>query len=108
VLIERHHEFWLNEQTAFSQAEFAELAGLSEIELTEWVEQGWLLPVDPLERPWRFGADRLIVVRRACRIRRDFELEPEGLALVVQLLDQIQFLERQLRDLKARFPGGLE
>lgn len=97
--------FWLHEQYEFTLAELARLAGLTEIELREWVDEGLLTPIDIQASEWRFGADRLAMVRKACRIRRDFELEPQVLALVVQLLDRIHALETEVRELHAKQPG---
>jgi hypothetical protein len=39
-------------------------------------------------------------------LRKDFELDPQGLALAVALLERVRDLEEQLRDLRARIPGG--
>lgn len=98
---------WLNEYYQFSLDELSDLAGLTETEIHEWVDEGLLAPVDPDESPWRFNADCLLVIRRAARLRRDFELEPQGLALVVQLLERIQNLETEVRQLQAKLPRVL-
>ncbi len=47
---------------------------------------------------WRRSAKR----RR--RLGRDLELEPHGVALMIELLDRIRELEAQVRDLHARLP----
>lgn len=101
-------DFWLHEHYEISFTELAQAAGVTEVELREWVEEGLLAPVDPQADPWRFGADCLLIVQRACRLRRDLELEPQGLALVMQLLDRIQSLEAEVRDLRARLPRVLK
>lgn len=97
--------FWLHEHYQFSLDELAELAGLTAVELRHWVEEGLVAPVDLAATPWRFSADRLFVLQRACRLRRDFELEPHGLALVLRLLERIEELETEMRALRARLPG---
>jgi len=102
--IEQIQGLWLHEHYTFSLAELAELSGLSEAELREWVDEGVLVPVDPQAEPWSFGADRLVTVRLACRLRHDFELETPGVALVLTLLDRVHALEAQVRDLQARRP----
>jgi len=95
---------WLHEERELSLGELCELSGLSETELRALVENGALAPADPLAAEWTFGADRLVVARSACRLRRDFDLEPGGLALAVALLDRVRELEDELRRLRARMP----
>jgi chaperone modulatory protein CbpM len=95
---------WLQEHYEFSLEELCELSGLSEAELRELVDYGVLAPTDPDARQWTFSADRLLVARSARRLRKDFELDPQGVALVVTLLDRVRDLEAELRDLRAKLP----
>jgi chaperone modulatory protein CbpM len=97
---------WLHAHYELSLAQLCELSGLSETELRELVECGALAPVDPGSREWTFGADRLVVARSAFRLRKDLDLDSQGLALVVALLERVRGLEEQLRGLRARIPGG--
>jgi chaperone modulatory protein CbpM len=96
---------WLHAHFELSLAQVCELSGLSETELRELVECGALAPADPGAREWTFAADRLVVARSAHRLRRDFDLDSQGLALAVALLERVRDLEEQLRDLRARIPG---
>ncbi|QSA98627.1 chaperone modulator CbpM [Methylococcus sp. EFPC2] len=102
--VEHSEDFWLHEHYEFSMPELAQLTGLSEAELHSWVDEGLITPRDPAAAEWRFGADRLITVQRICRLRKDFELEPQSLGLVLQLLERIQSLETQIRELQAKRP----
>jgi hypothetical protein len=97
---------WLHAHFELSLAQVCELSGLSETELRELVECGALAPADPGAREWTFGADRLVVARSASRLRKDFDLDSQGLALAVALLERVRDLEQQLRDLRARIPGA--
>jgi chaperone modulatory protein CbpM len=96
--------FWLHERHTFSIEEFREHSGLSETELRELVDCGVLAPNDPRELPWTFGADLLVVARSACRLRRDFDLDANGIALALALLDRVHDLEAELREVRARLP----
>ena len=98
---------WLDERDELSLAELCELSGLAESELRVLVECGAIVPVDPAAREWTFGADLLVVARSAFRLRRDFELDSQGLALAVALLERVRILEEELRALRARLPGGI-
>jgi chaperone modulatory protein CbpM len=97
---------WLHERYELTLAELCELSGLSESELRVLVDFGAIAPSDPDAHEWTFSAERLVVARSASRLRRDFDLDPQGLALAVALLERVRDLEEQLRDLRARIPGG--
>jgi hypothetical protein len=96
---------WLHEHYEFSLEELCELSGLSEAELRELVDQGVLAPIEPGARAWAFRADRLVVARSARRLRKDLDLDPHGVALVVALLERVRDLEAELRDLRAKLPA---
>ena len=95
---------WLTEECEFSITEVAEIAGLAESELREFVEYGAIAPVDPAAAQWTFTGRSLVTVRAACRLRADFELEAHGTALVVSLLDRIGELQSELARLRAQLP----
>lgn len=102
-----HSEYlWLNRHLEVSLTELAALSGVDESEIREWMDEGLIHPTNPQSVSPQFGADRVEIVVKACRLRRDFELEPHGVALVVQLLERIRGLEAELCDLQARHPGG--
>ena len=85
-------------------SELADLAGLSEDELTELVDCGALAPTEGLPGQWMFGLRSLTVARTARRLREDFELESHGVALLLGFMDRIRHLEEELRELQARLP----
>ena len=99
---------WLHEQHELLLEELSELSGLSETELRELVDYGVLAPIDSHAQHWTFSADRLIVARSARRLRKDFDLDPHGVALAVTLLERVHDLEAELRDLRAKLPSNLE
>jgi len=53
------------------------------------VEYEVLLPQGDQDDNWEFQANDLARLRRAQRLMRDFELNLPGLALVMQLLDEL-------------------
>lgn len=77
-------------------------SGLTEAELTELVQYGALVPRDAAAAPWTFEARWLIVARTASRLRRDFDLDPHGVSVVLSFLDRVETLEAELRSLRAR------
>ena len=95
---------WLTEDTQFSLAQLAELAGIHESDVRELVEYGAVTPVDPDSSPWIFNGKCLLTIRTAYRLRVSFDLELHGVALIVSLLDRIHELEAQLGSLRAQTP----
>jgi chaperone modulatory protein CbpM len=95
---------WLDQHHELSLLKLVELSGLSEAELRELVDIGAMVPVDPSATPWTFRADCIATARTACRLRADFELDAQGLAVALRLLDRIRDLEAQLCDLRAQLP----
>ena len=58
------------------------------------VGEGILTPRGERPVDWRFPAQSLLRARRALRIAQDFEIELPAVALVLDLLDEIEALRR--------------
>lgn len=95
---------WLEEQHDVTLAELAELSGFSEAEILELEDCGAIAPVDPHPAPPRFGAQCIVAARTAYRLRNDFELDSQGLAVALALLERIGALEGELSELRAQLP----
>jgi len=95
---------WLDERQEIALTKLVELSGIPEAELLELADYGAIVPIDPSAKPkqWTFTAKWIVTVRTAWRLRNSFELGPHDVALVVTLLDRIQDLEAQLRELRAQ------
>jgi hypothetical protein len=96
----------IDERGEIGWAQLIELSGLSDAELTELVDDGALVPVDPAAPSWSFTAYSAVVARTAGRLHRDFDLDAHGLAVVLRFVAKIEELERQLRALRAGAAGG--
>lgn len=94
----------LDERAPVALDDLAAFAGYDVAELREWVACGLLDPLDPFAGEWRFEARSLTVVRRAARLKRDFELDAHALAVVMRFAERVDALEAELRRLRAR--GG--
>ena len=95
---------WLDARHEYSIAELRQCSGLSEAELRELVEYGALVPNNPQSTDWTFGGDIVVTVQTAGRLRADFELDAQALALALTLINRIRALEAQLGDLRAQLP----
>ena len=60
------------------------------------VDEGLVRPA--IEQPaWRFGGEELARVRRILRLQRDFEANLDSVAVMLDLMDQIEQLRALLR-----------
>jgi chaperone modulatory protein CbpM len=62
------------------------------------VESGALIPNKLADDDWRFNSHCVVSVRTLSRLKQDFELEPNAIALTLVFLERIRKLELQLRD----------
>lgn len=77
-------------------AEFARACEVEEDFVRALVDEGLVQP--PVAAPtWRFGGDELARVRRIRRLQRDFEANLQSVAVMLDLLDEIERLNAALR-----------
>jgi len=77
--------------------ELAEMSGVPAETLVEYVEVGLIEPVSgAAAREWRFAGMTLARLHRARRLQHDFALEPDALALVLDLLEEIDRLRAHI------------
>jgi chaperone modulatory protein CbpM len=68
--------------------------------ITELVEHGVVEPLEGDTRSeWTFTSLSIVRVAKARRLERDLNLNPPGVALVLELLDQIEELRGRLKAL---------
>jgi chaperone modulatory protein CbpM len=61
-----------------------------------WVTEGVLSPTGSSPEDWRFGGDSLRRAKTAAHLTHDLELNVPGVALALDLLDEIAQLRSQL------------
>jgi chaperone modulatory protein CbpM len=64
--------------------------------ITELVEHGVIEPIGRVSADWRFTSRTIVRIAKAKRLERDLDLNPPGLAIVLDLLDEIDHLRAQL------------
>lgn len=84
VVVEDEFQFTLIELSRACRVEAHHLIAL--------VDEGVLLPIDADGAAWRFDGSALRRARTALRLARDLDLNPAGVALVLDLLDEIERL----------------
>jgi chaperone modulatory protein CbpM len=71
---------------------------------TEWVielvEEGALEPIGQEQSGWRFTGTSLRRAQTAMRLQRDLGINLAGIALALDLLDEIETMRAQLRQLE--------
>jgi chaperone modulatory protein CbpM len=90
VIIDTHGEL-------FTMAELCRLCGVPAEWIVELVDEGILEPVDLSSRSWHFSGIGMLRVRKVQRLQRDLGVNLAGAALAMELLDEIERLQRRLR-----------
>jgi chaperone modulatory protein CbpM len=86
----------------FSLSEVCERCGLHAELIAEMVEYGIIAPIESAQPRWQFTATALLRLHRAQRLQRDLELNLPGLALSLELLDEVASLRSEISALKHR------
>ena len=84
----------LDERVTFTLRELSHACGVETELLVEMVDEGVIEPA-VVETEWQFYGDSLIRARRAIRLVRDLELNWPGAALALDLLDELERLQKR-------------
>lgn len=98
-MVERHFVVLVRTEgeETITLVELAERSGCP-VELAEWlVDYGLIDPVEPEREERRFPLAAVDRICRALRLKHDFELNVNALALVLELMDRVEQLEREIR-----------
>ena len=81
---------------------------LPEHAVIEIVEVGIVTPVACSAHTWRFDDQTLVVLSRAARLHEDLALDWHGVALALELLEEIDTLRRENEQLRQRLNRFLD
>jgi chaperone modulatory protein CbpM len=90
----------VDDEAPMSLAELARACRAAEEEIHVWVVEGVLQPIGdaaPEPREWRFAGASLRRARLASTLARELEVNPPGVALALDLMDEIETLKASLR-----------
>ncbi|MEO8202452.1 MAG: chaperone modulator CbpM [Betaproteobacteria bacterium] len=104
---EQDETAWMTDHCRVTLAELASLSGLPDEVLRELVDCGALAPLDPREGDGTFSAHYVVSMRTAGRLRSDFELDANALAVALSFIERIRELEEQLHAARAQAPRRL-
>ena len=82
--------------------QFCQVSDMSAAYVIEIVEHGILEPQGRKPEEWLFDDHALITARRAARLQRELALEWQGVALALDLLDELDQVRAENRMLKQR------
>lgn len=87
----------VEEDVRFSLNELCNACGAENMQLVALVDEGVLDPAGDRPEDWIFSGSSLSRARAALRLARDFDVGVAGIALVLDLLDEIDALKARLR-----------
>lgn len=89
----------LDEEERLTLVEFARACSVHAGWVLELVEEGIIEPAGREPDAWRFGGASLARARRAARLERDLGINLAGIALALDLIDELESLRERLRAL---------
>jgi chaperone modulatory protein CbpM len=95
---------WLDAHETIAAPELCRSCRISGAELNELVEYGALQPLTSSQGPV-FSAEWVSPLREAARLRRAFDLDLFTVSLVLEYLNRIEVLEREVSSLRAHLPA---
>lgn len=92
----------VEEEIQLTLVELSQACCASEAHVIAWVYEGVLEPAGEAPQDWRFTGPSLRRAKLALWLTRDLEINPPGVALALDLLDDIAALQAQLQRFGAR------
>jgi chaperone modulatory protein CbpM len=85
------------ESAVLTVRDLSRMCAVDERHIVEFVEEGVLTVVEVDTSEWHFSGAALRRARLALRLERDLELNLAGVALALELMDELEQLRRELK-----------
>jgi len=85
------------ESAVLTVKDLSRMCAVEERHIVEFVEEGVLSVVEINTREWHFPGSALRRARLALRLEHDLELNLAGVALALELMDELESLRRELK-----------
>jgi chaperone modulatory protein CbpM len=92
----------VEEESYLTLTELCQASNASEEHVMAWVFEGVLAPIGDLPQNWQFTGQSLRRTRLALSFTLDLEINPAGVALALDLLDEIALLRARLQRVGVR------
>lgn len=89
----------LDDRTELSLHELCQACSTSTEWIVELVDEGVLEPIGHERARWRFTGTSLVRARAAMRLHQDLEINLAGVALALDLMEEIETMRERLRGL---------
>lgn len=86
----------LDDSVELTLQDLSHMCAVDEHHIVEFVEEGVLTTIRVAPQ-WRFGGTALRRARRALRLQHDLEINLAGVALALDLMEELELLRRELR-----------
>jgi len=86
----------VEDEVHMTTIELCHTIDIDQEDLVAWVQEGILNPIGNSPEDWRFSGDALSRAKKALRLSRDLEINTPGVAMVLDLLDEISELRKRL------------
>lgn len=96
-------EVILDQNEAVGIGEVCAIVNLHTEVVCQWVQEGVVTPQGQRVNEWRFTQTQIQRIRQARRLQQDLNVNTTSLPLVLDLLQEISQLRRQLRMLENRY-----
>ena len=87
----------VEEEVLFTLVELCQACNIEEEHVRAWVVEGVLEPIGESPQEWCFKGSSLRRARLAWRLSHDLDINPPGVALALDLLDEIAMLRARLQ-----------
>jgi len=85
------------ESARLTVTDLSRMCAVDERHIVQYVEEGVLHAVQVGDTGWQFTGAALRRTRLALRLERDLELNLAGVALALELIEELQHLRRELK-----------
>lgn len=98
-----HQADIVTDMPALSTDDLRGICGLSPDQVQAYVAEGIVAPLGAGPDQWRFSRLSVITIRRAHRLERDLGLNLAGVALALELMDEVETLKQRLARYEPEF-----
>lgn len=82
---------------SFKLTDIVTLCHVEEMQIIELVEYGILEPTGEAQQNWEFSAKNLARAQKAFRLQKDLEINLAGIAMILELLDELTLLRQKIQ-----------